>query len=158
MAKKKQQSKIKKITKKTNPLSSNIGIWGLVIALLGIILYANTFGHDFALDDFSAIKENYVTKQGFAGISTIWQEHYRFGYWNSPGEMYRPMSLMMFAMEWGIAPDSPFLHHLVNVLVYGLTGFLLFLALIKIFSGQWLLAFLGSAKDCMRRFNSSSIT
>lgn len=145
MAKKKQKAKINKERNKVSLSNDKIWIWGLAIAILGFLIYANTLGHDFALDDFSAIKDNYVTKQGVAGIPTIWQEHYRFGYWNSVGELYRPLPLTMFAIEWGIAPDTPAIHHFVNVLLYALTGLLLFLCLSKILNPKnQLVAFLGT--------------
>ncbi len=145
MAKKKQKAKIKKEPNKATQSNNKNWIWGLAIALLGFLIYANTLGHDFALDDFSAIKDNYVTKQGVSGIPTIWQEHYRFGYWNSVGELYRPLPLTMFAIEWEIVPDTPAIHHFVNVFLYALTGLLLFLLLSKILeSKSQLIAFLAT--------------
>ncbi len=145
MAKKNQKAKVKKKTKERVSFYSKSWLWGVAIAVLGFLLYANTLGHDFALDDFSAIKENYVTKQGVSGIPTIWKEHYRFGYWNSAGELYRPMPLTMFAIEWGVSPDNPFIHHMVNVLLYALTGFLLFGLLYQLLPTYGLVAFLGTA-------------
>jgi len=115
MAKKKQKAKIKKEPNKATQSNNKNWIWGLAIALLGFLIYANTLGHDFALDDFSAIKDNYVTKQGVSGIPTIWQEHYRFGYWNSVGELYRPLPLTMFAIEWEIVPDTPAIHPINSI-------------------------------------------
>lgn len=99
---------------------------GLFLALTGMLVYANTLGHQFALDDFSAIKDNFVTKQGFSGISTILTTDYRYGYWVSGGTLYRPVSLIMFAIEWALFPDSPFVGHFVNVVLYGLTIYALF--------------------------------
>ncbi len=32
----------------------------------------------------------------------------------------------MFAAEWQLSPGNPHLGHLVNAILYGLTGFLLF--------------------------------
>ncbi len=145
MAKKKPKAKIKNVPNKVAQSNNKTWIWGLAIAVLGFLIYANTLGHDFALDDFSAIKDNYVTQQGVAGIPTIWQEHYRFGYWNSAGELYRPLSLTMFAIEWDITPDNPAIHHFVNVLLYAITGFLLFLVLSKILKQEHqLLAFIAT--------------
>ena len=145
MAKKKQKI-TKKTIKTTKPsLFSKAWFWGAIIALLGFGIYANTLGHDFALDDFSAIKDNRIVKKGLNELTTIWTTHYRYGYWSSAGELYRPLPLTMFAIEWQISPDNPFLHHLVNVLLYALTGLLLFLTLLKIFNKKWLLAFLGTA-------------
>jgi len=145
MAKKKQKI-IKKTTKTTNTsLFSKIGFWGGIIVLLGFGIYANTLGHDFALDDFSAIKDNRIVKKGLKELTTIWTTHYRYGYWNSAGELYRPLPLTMFAAEWQMSPDNPFIHHLVNILLYALTGLLLFFTLLKIVDKRWLVAFLGTA-------------
>lgn len=111
-------------------------VWqlGLLLALLSFLLYANTLNHGFALDDGSAISENWVTKKGAAGIPLILTKSYRYGYWNSKGVLYRPVSLVMFAIEWGISPDNPKIHHWVNVLLYTGTALLLFFTLVQIFA------------------------
>lgn len=103
----------------------------LLVGLVGALLYLNTIGHDYVLDDFSVIKENFVTKRGIEGIPTIWKTHARYGYWNSPGELYRPITMTMFAIEWELAPDQPWLSHLVNILLYGLSGAVLLLLLAR---------------------------
>lgn len=107
----------------------------LAIAAFGFLLYANTLGHGYVLDDFSVIKENFVTKRGFAGIHDLWTHHSRFGYWSSAGELYRPIPMTMFAVEWALAPDNPALGHFINVLLYAVTGALLFTTLARIMAG-----------------------
>ena len=107
---------------------------GLIIAIFGFLLYWNTLSHDYVLDDYSVIKENWVVKKGTEGISTIFETSYRYGYWNKQGSVYRPLSLVMFAIEWQLSPDNPFLGHFINVLLYALSGFLLFYTLARIFS------------------------
>ena len=129
--KKKQQSKTSKsiaAKKKTSLL-----IIAALFFAFGFLLYANTLKHDYTLDDFSVIKENYVTQQGLSGISTAWKEHYRYGYWNSTASLYRPLTLTTFNLDWAIAPDSPSYAHWINVLLYGLTGFVLYLAMSLVF-------------------------
>ena len=113
---------------------------GALFFVFGFLLYANTLKHDYTLDDFSVIKENYVTKQGLAGIPTAWKEHYRFGYWNSTASLYRPLTLTTFNIDWAIAPDNPHYAHLINVLLYGLTGLILFFALTYVFKdyNKWI--------------------
>ena len=98
--------------------------WSLV--LIGMLVYANTLGHLFALDDYSVIKDNFITKKGIAGISQLLTTDYRYGYWLSAGTLYRPLSLVLFAIEWQISPDNPMLFHLVNIMLYGLTIWMLF--------------------------------
>jgi protein O-mannosyl-transferase len=106
----------------------------LLLGLFAFLLYANTISHGYALDDYSVIKDNYVTKQGVDGIPTLLKTNYRYGYWNSEGTLYRPISLIQFAIEWEISPDNPALSHFVNVLLYALTAILLFFTLSKIFT------------------------
>ena len=105
----------------------------LIATVLGFILYANTFQHEWALDDFSVIKENWVTQKGFGGIGTHLTHSYRHGYGTGFGTLYRPISPVMFSMEWAVAPDNPGFMHFVNALFYGLTGFVLFFTLAKVF-------------------------
>ena len=96
------------------------------LTIIGMLVYFNTLGHQYALDDFSVIKDNFVTKQGFQGIGTLLTTDYRYGYWTSSGTLYRPLSLIMFAIEWSLSPDNPFIGHLMNVLLFGLSIFVLF--------------------------------
>lgn len=124
-------------TKPAQPSAQPLKTWpiALAIAAFGFLLYANTLGHSYVLDDFSVIKENFVTKRGFEGIPDLWSHHSRYGYWNSSGELYRPIPMTMFAVEWAIMPDTPALGHFLNVLLYALTGGLLYSLLCRWFSG-----------------------
>ncbi|MEZ4928085.1 MAG: tetratricopeptide repeat protein [Saprospiraceae bacterium] len=102
-------------------------IFGLVAAALGFLLYVNTLGHYYTLDDFSSIKDNWVVKGGLKNLGIIFSTEYRFGTWNSPGSLYRPIPLAMFAFEWQLAPDKPFISHLFNISFYALTGWALWI-------------------------------
>lgn len=110
------------------PLAVKGGMWvGILAAALGVILYYNTLGHDYCLDDFSSIKENWVVKGGLKNLDLIFSKEYRYGSWNSPGSLYRPLALTIFAWEWQISPDNPHFAHLINVLLYAFTGWLLWI-------------------------------
>ena len=102
-------------------------IAGLVAAALGFLLYSNTFGYYYALDDYSLIKDNWVVKGGIKNIGIIFTTEYRFGTWNSPGSLFRPIPLTMFALEWQLSPDKPWISHLMNVVFYSLTGWALWI-------------------------------
>lgn len=103
-------------------------IWvGLLAAALGFILYLNTLGHNYTLDDFSSIKDNWVVKGGLKNLGIIFSTEYRYGTWNSPGSLYRPIPLALFAFEWQMAPDKPFFGHLMNISLYALTGWMLWI-------------------------------
>jgi len=49
---------------------------------------------------------------------------------------YRPLTLVMFAVEYAVFGESPFIGHLGNVLFYGLLGVVLYLLLIKLFRAR----------------------
>ncbi len=112
---------------------------GLLLAFIAFGLYVNTLGHEFVLDDSNAIFENHFVKKGIEGIPDILTTEYRAGYWKARGNLYRPVSLVMFAIEWELFPNNPFPGHLINVLVYALGAFLLFMLLCRLLPGWNLL-------------------
>lgn len=100
---------------------------GLLAAALGFVLYINTFGHQYCLDDYSVIKENWVTKGGLKNLGLMFSTEYRYGAWNSPGSLYRPLSLLIFSLQWQLSPDNPFVGHFMNAVVYGFSGWILWI-------------------------------
>lgn len=107
-------------------------VLGVLVGLVAFILYFNTVNHEYVLDDFSLISENTVTTKGIKGIPTIFQNHYRVGYYLIDDGIYRPLSVAMFAIEWELSPNNPHLSHWLNVLFYAFTGWLLFITLSKL--------------------------
>lgn len=103
------------------------------------ILYANTLTHDYAQDDAIVITDNMFTEQGISGIPGILKYDTFYGFFKEEGKAqlvaggrYRPMSLVMFAIEVELFGQRPFIGHLINVLLYGLTSVLLYLLLLKL--------------------------
>jgi len=105
---------------------------GFIIFIISFALYSNTLYNKYALDDFSVIKENWVIKNGVESIPLIFKTSYRYGHWDSVENLYRPLSLVLFAIEWEISPDNPAFYHFINILLYAFTGFLLFITLCKV--------------------------
>ncbi len=114
---------------------------GIIIAAIGFLLYANTLNYDYVLDDYSVIKENRLTRQGWDAFPEIFKKSYRFGYYFVNDELYRPIPKAMFAAEWALAPDNPSLGHWINVLLYAFTGLILFFTLKKYFSQNLIIPF-----------------
>ena len=111
------------------------------IFLIGFLLYANTFTHDFAQDDAIVITDNMFTKDGINGISGIFSKDTFFGFFKTEGKAnlvaggrYRPFTLMMFAIEYQIFGENPAVGHIINALLYGLTGVFLYWLLAQLFS------------------------
>jgi protein O-mannosyl-transferase len=104
---------------------ANTRLQGLLIFGLAFLLYANTLGHGFVLDDSIVITENMYTEQGVAGIGGILSKDTFFGYFKVEGKetlvsggRYRPLSLVFFAILHQIAGASPFVFHLFTVLLF----------------------------------------
>ena len=96
----------------------------LAAAVVALLLYANTLGHDFTVDDTLVTTKNKFVTQGVAGLDEIFTTPYRAGFWERKEGLYRPLSVAMFAVEWEIAGDKPWLGHLMNVLLYAVTAVL----------------------------------
>ncbi len=127
MANKKQtNSKIISEGKETQKSYSWM-LWA--VGIVSFALYANTLAHGFVLDDIAVIEQNKFVKNGILGIKDILTTFYWQGYWNSNSGLYRPMSLIFFAIEWQLMPNSPFIHHFSNVVLYVLNNILLFIIL-----------------------------
>ncbi len=143
MAKKQNQPSISKpaaaAAKPVQPVANDTPGMSLVTKLcilLGIIaflLYANTLGNGYVLDDFTVIKNNAIITKGMSAIPEIFGTPYRRGWFESHNDLYRPLSLAMFATEWQLGGGSPWPGHFMNVLVFAGGVIFLFLFLDKLF-------------------------
>jgi len=106
----------------------------LVIGFFSLILYSNTFSHGYVLDDHSVILNHSHVQEGVDGISKILTTNYRHGQGGFNDGLYRPLSLITFALEWEWFPGSPGLSHFINIMIYALSCGLLFLAMVAIFN------------------------
>ncbi|HEX8516057.1 MAG TPA: tetratricopeptide repeat protein [Bacteroidia bacterium] len=98
-----------------------------IIAAVAFLIYANTLGHGFVLDDSSVISDNTMTQGGVSSLKDIFTSAYRAGQPSANLDLYRPLSKAMFAVEWQLSPDNPAIHHFVNVLLYSFACVLMFL-------------------------------
>jgi hypothetical protein len=150
-----------KTTSKTNTFSTDLnrafGGWAgafwpnhilhawLVFALSSLI-YVNTVGFEYAMDDAVVITANRYTKKGWNGLKGIWTKDSFAGLFGDntnfvAGGRYRPLSITTFILEMELlgeverAPNgrilqdmdgdpilkgNPYVSHGVNVLMYGL--------------------------------------
>ncbi|AEA42098.1 tetratricopeptide repeat protein [Fluviicola taffensis] len=104
--------------------------WMLSIA--AFLLFAPTIGHGFVLDDIAVIENNRFVQEGFGGIPDLFSTFYWKGFWDANAGLYRPLSMVMFAIEWAISANNPAIHHFINVFLYALTIGVLFKLLLKL--------------------------
>lgn len=132
MAKSNKSSKESPSALPNTPKNLSSYIWLAGLLMFTFLLYANTLGHGFVLDDPLSLALNSNVTAGISGISDIITGSYREN--NFGGQLYRPVPLILFAVEWQISPNNPFIHHFFNVLWYGFTIGLLFLVIKNWFS------------------------
>jgi Flp pilus assembly protein TadD len=106
----------------------------IILGVFALALYANTFGHRFVFDDMVVVHSNKFTQQGFAGIPKMLSTFYWAGYWDYNTGLYRPLSLIGFAIQWQFFKDAPGWYHAVSVLLYVITILLLFSTLRRLLS------------------------
>jgi tetratricopeptide (TPR) repeat protein len=134
----------------------------IILLIVGLIFYANSFSNQYALDDGIVIEKNDHVQKGFKGIKKIlstdaYESFYRQmnAKQQLSGGRYRPLSIVTFAIEQQLfGDDDPkadgpddlaFVRHFVNVLLYILSCIaLLFLLHRFVFKGAPLLALLCS--------------
>ena len=104
-----------------------------VLFVFSCLLYVNTIGHDYAQDDAIVIYDNMFVEQGISGIPSLLSKDTFFGFFKEEGKAnlvsggrYRPLTPIMFAIEWQIFGKNPMIGHLVNVLLFGLLVVVLF--------------------------------
>jgi len=132
----------------------------LLIFALSCVLYANTLGHQYAVDDSIVILRNEFTKKGFKGMRGIWFEDTFRGFFGGArnlvaGGRYRPLSVATFAIELQLFgtviadkngdpildkdgdrnyAGNPFISHFVNMLLYAWLCMVIYLMLLQMFN------------------------
>ena len=119
-----------------------------LIFIIGFLLYANTFSHEYVLDDKIVLTHNQITKKGIKGMLDHFFYDSMNGFWANnygidvkdlgdknlvSGGRYRPVTMMTHSIEYGLFEDAPGVSHFINALLYGFTGFLLFVFLQLLF-------------------------
>jgi len=142
--------------------NAKVNCW--ILLVFGFLLYANTLSHKYTQDDAIVIYDNMYTTQGIAGIPGLLKYDTFKGFFKVEGKdklvsggRYRPFTPLMFAAEWQlfkrpkkddngkIEKDSQgntlyqayFIGHLINSLLYGLTGIVLYLLLLQILTPRF---------------------
>ena len=148
----KDKTPVKKNTGKTSAsptdFNSKLPYW--TVFIISILIYSNTLFFGYALDDDLLINNNKITKKGLKGIPEILTtDAFRGVFGDShttdlPGGRYRPLSQIMFAVEYQFFGANPFIGHLLNVLIYSMLCLLLLKILTLLFknikSTNWYLS------------------
>jgi tetratricopeptide (TPR) repeat protein len=112
-------------------------VWAAPI-LVALGIYVNTLDGEFVFDDRSQILENpWVQDLAFLPETlthSVWDFKYR-----EPSNYFRPLQMASYNLLWAASAGSPWVFHLLNVVLHGLTTATLAL-LIRRISGDPALA------------------
>jgi len=112
----------------------------VLVAVLCILVYSNTFSMHFVWDDIGQIKENASIKtlHGVPALfrSDVWQgvkgDH--------PSPYYRPVFTTSLALDYSLWGENPLGYHLTNVVLHILVSILVYLLALKIVGrSEWAL-------------------
>ena len=108
-----------------------------IIFLFAALIYANTIGHDFVLDDKIVITHNQFTKKGLNGIAESFTSDSMTGFFGKDkklvaGGRYRPLTMAIHAIEYEFFGNDPLPYHAINILLYALIAMMLFKVLLRL--------------------------
>src|SRR5690348_7563981 len=126
---KKNKVQDKAVPVKTEPTPSLFGISFkvkfIILMVVGFLFYANSIPNQFALDDGIVIIKNDYVQDGFKGIGKIlstdaYDSYYKHMHASQmlAGGRYRPLSIVVFAIEHQFFGESWPVRHFINVLFY----------------------------------------
>jgi len=120
----------------------NTRLQSLLVFAFAFLLYANTLTHGFVQDDAIVITDNMFTSQGVKGIPGILSKDTFFGFFKVEGKetlvsggRYRPLTLVIFALLYQVVGNSPFVFHLLTVLLFAFTSVVLYRTLLLLLEG-----------------------
>lgn len=116
-------------------------LFPLVVIILSILIYSNTFHNDFVYDDFRGVVDNALVRSfSFSKCLQVYSKQ--------PGQTSPParvIPLITYAVNYAIHGLKPYGYHLVNVLLHGLISLLIYGIGLQLFPGRPLLAFITAA-------------
>lgn len=120
---------LKSLTSDNKTLKRNLKI---ILAVFGFLIYANTFGNLYNLDDELVTRNHPVTSKGLSALPEIFVSPY---YSDSQGYRYeyRPIVLASFAIEHGLFGEKPSISHFFNVFFYIVLILILFNTMLMAF-------------------------
>jgi len=127
----KPQAKAPKSTAKST--SSRKWLWPAVVFAASFLLYANSIGNFYALDDDIYTRKNeYIRDGGLAAIPKIVGQGSLMGFNKANDANYRPVVLLNFWAETALFGENPLVNHFFNVFFYALGCVVLYWFLLRL--------------------------
>lgn len=101
-------------------------LFSLVIFSFAFLLYLNTVGNGYVLDDDVVYLKNKDVQAGISGIKSILSHSFIYGFTGHNDQSYRPVVLILFAIEKQFFGNNPHTGHFINVLLFAFSCLLLY--------------------------------
>lgn len=127
--------------------------FGLLVAAIAFLVYANSLGNGFVMDDYTVIVSNPLLRDSPGAL---------FNYIDSTREnetlpYYRPLTILTFLLEERLHGLAPFPMHLVNVLLHAATAFLVYLMALTVLGKDARTAFLAGVLFAVHPINTEVV-
>ncbi|MGD0947925.1 MAG: tetratricopeptide repeat protein [Candidatus Binatia bacterium] len=122
----------------------------LLLALLAIAVYANALRADFTFDDEPDIVTNPVVTGPFDLVGI-------FATPLPPGDIYRPVAVLSYALNHHLTPSDPFAFHAVNLALHAAVTVLVFLLARALFASARI-AVIGAALFAVHPVHTEAVT
>lgn len=97
-----------------------------IIVVFCFVLYGNTIGHGYALDDLFVTAQNSMVAKGISGIPDIFSSSYIDSEFFERKGGYRPITMTTFAVEYTFFEENTSVSHFINIIFYALSCVILF--------------------------------
>jgi hypothetical protein len=101
--------------------------------LLVFAIYGRTLAGNFVFDDRGIIEHQYLLSD-FSKIPNVLS----LPYWTKEAGLYRPITLFSYTLNFLFLGNGALGFHLINIILYALTGYLIFLFIRRIFKQDFL--------------------
>ena len=113
----------------------------LLIFALAFLFYGNTMWNGYSMDDELVTENHPLVSKGISGIPKIFTSRYAVN--ETQSYEYRPIALVSYAIEYQFFGFNPGVSHFINVVLYAITGIILFNLLFLFFKNEhWILPLL----------------
>ncbi|MBU3901030.1 DUF1736 domain-containing protein [Patescibacteria group bacterium] len=106
-------------------------VWLATCFILVFVMYGQTIFGDFVFDD-----RNIVEHQAILSDPNQLHKTLSLPFWSQESGLYRPITLLSYTFNYIVFGVSPWGFHLVNLLLYALVGWLIWLVFKRLFGSQ----------------------
>lgn len=95
-----------------------------VITVITLLIYMNSLNNDFVWDDVDLIVKNEAIRK--LDLHALWSFFSDDKVTHAPGEIYRPLYILSYALNYKFFGIDPFGYHLTNLIIHTINSVLVF--------------------------------